>query len=115
MHVSLFGLAIALGAVALVVTILIALLVRRKLKRDAARAGLDSVSAYLKSAPRTDREKRDAIDLAMKGLVICLIGLLVPPFLILGIFPLFFGLRKVAYASLGLGLVDDAEEDLPVA
>jgi hypothetical protein len=56
MHVSLFGLAIVLGAVALVVTILMALLVRRKLKRDAARAGLDSISAYLKSPPRTDRK-----------------------------------------------------------
>ena len=114
MQVSIFNVAMVLGTVAVAGTIMIALLVRGKLKRDAARAGYDSVSAYLKSPPRTDREKRDAIDLAMKGLVTCLIGLLFPPFLVIGVFPLFFGLRKVAYASLGLGLVDDAEEDLPV-
>jgi hypothetical protein len=30
--------------------------------------------------------------------------------LLLGVFPLFYGGRKVAWASMGLGLVDDADQ-----
>ena len=51
---------------------------------------------------------RAAVDLALKGLVICLLGLIMPPVLLMGLFPLFYGARKIAYASMGLGLVDDA-------
>jgi hypothetical protein len=31
-----------------------------------------------------------------------------PPVLLIGLFPMFYGARKIAYASMGLGLVDDA-------
>jgi hypothetical protein len=81
------------------------LLVRRR----ATRHGYDSVAAYLRAAPRTDAEKRDAVDLALKGLACCLLGLLFPPAVMLGIVPLFYGGRKVVYASMGLGLVDDVD------
>jgi hypothetical protein len=30
-----------------------------------------------------------------------------PPVLLIGLFPLFYGVRKIVYASMGLGLVDD--------
>ena len=40
----------------------------------------------------------------------CLLGLVFPPLLLIGIFPLFYGTRKVAWASMGLGLVDDAAQ-----
>ena len=70
--------------------------------------GHASLMEYLRAAPQTDAEKRAAVDLALKGLVICLLGLLMPPLLIVGILPLFFGVRKIIYASMGLGLVDDA-------
>ena len=30
--------------------------------------------------------------------------------LLIGMFPLFYGARKIAYASMGLGLVDDARK-----
>lgn len=103
------------GVIAVIIAALLALWIHKKLKRDATQAGYDSVGAYLKSPPRSDREKRDAIDLGLKGLAICMFGLLFTPLLIIGVFPLFFGLRKIAYASLGLGLVEDAEEDLPLA
>ena len=72
--------------------------------------GYLSLSAYLGAAPRTDEEKRAAVDLALKGLVICLLGLILPPVLMIGLFPLFYGARKIAYASMGLGLVDDARK-----
>ena len=65
--------------------------------------------AYLRAAPQTDDEKRDAADLALKGLVLCLLGLLFPPLLLFGLIPFFYGARKVVYASMGLGLADDPD------
>jgi hypothetical protein len=81
--------------------------------RRARRFGYPSTGAYLQSAPATDLEKRDAADLALRGLVLCVLGLLLPPLVLVGLVPLFYGGRKLMYASMGLGLVDDA--DLPRA
>ena len=78
-------------------------------RRRATRLGFDSVAAYLRAAPRTDGENRDAVDLALKGLACCVLALLFPPAVMLGIVPLFYGGRKVVYASMGLGLVDDVD------
>lgn len=80
------------------------------LVRRARRLGYRSVGAYLRAAPRTDEEKRDAVNLAMKGLVIALLGVIFAPIVLIGLVPLFYGGRKLAYASLGLGLVDDADQ-----
>lgn len=80
----------------------------RSQRRLAREAGFPSLSAYLQAAPQTDQEKQAAVDLALKGVVICLLGLIVPPLLLLGLFPLFYGVRKIIYASMGLGLLDDA-------
>ena len=77
-------------------------------KRLAREGGYPSLSAYLKAAPQTDQEKQAAVDLALKGVVICLLGLMVPPLILIGLFPLFYGVRKIIYASMGLGLLDDA-------
>ena len=79
--------------------------------RKARESGYPSLSAYLRAAPRTDEEKRDAADLALKGLILCLLGLLFPPLLLFGLIPFFYGTRKVIYASMGLGLADDAHDD----
>ena len=81
--------------------------------RKARRAGYASLGAYLAATPRTDAEKRAAADLALKGIVICLLGLLFPPLIVVGLVPLYFGMRKVIHVSMGLGLVDDI--DLPDA
>ena len=82
-------------------------LLLRSQRRMARSLGYPSLSAYLRAAPQTDEEKRAAVDLALKGMVICLLGLLMPPVLLIGLFPMFYGVRKIAYASMGLGLVDD--------
>ena len=74
------------------------------------RFGYPSTGAYLRAAPRSDEEKRDAADLALKGLVLCVLGLMFPPFILVGLVPLFYGGRKLVYASMGLGLVDDANQ-----
>jgi len=76
--------------------------------KRAKRFGYGSTRDYLRAAPRTDAEKRDAVDMALKGLALCVLGLVFPPFVLAGLVPLFYGGRKMAYASMGLGLVDDA-------
>lgn len=80
----------------------------RSQRRLARAGGHPSLSSYLRAVPQTDDEKRAAVDLALKGLVICFLGLIFPPLLLAGLFPFFYGARKVVYASMGLGLVDDA-------
>jgi hypothetical protein len=78
--------------------------------RQASEAGYPSLVAYLRAAPRTDAEKRDAADLALKGLVLCMLGLLFAPLMLIGLFPFFYGARKVVYASMGLGLAEDPDQ-----
>ena len=76
----------------------------------AARFAYPTRSAYLRAVPQTDEEKREAVDQAFLGLVICLLGLLLPPFLLVGLVPLFFGGRKAVYVLMGLGYVDDVDQ-----
>ena len=90
--------------------VLVARNVWRSLGRQAKRAGYESTGEYLRAAPQTDQEKQDAVDLTLKGVVVCILGLLFPPFLLIGLFPLFYGARKLAFASMGLGLVDDPDQ-----
>ena len=77
------------------------------LRRRARRFGYTSTVAYLRAAPRSDAEKRDAADLAFKGLAWCVLGIVFAPCVLIGIVPLFYGGRKLVFASMGLGLVDD--------
>ena len=56
-------------------------------RRQARRLGYPSMGAYLGAAPCSDEEKRDAVDLALKGMVMCLLGLVFPPLLLIGSFP----------------------------
>lgn len=78
-------------------------------RNQARRAGYLSLSSYLNAVPGSDTERRDAVDLALSGLVICILGLVFPPLLLLGLFPLYYGARKVAYSAMGLGLLEDAD------
>ena len=80
------------------------------ISRRARRLGYAATREYLRAAPRSDLEKRDAADLALKGAVFCLLGILFAPFVLVGLVPLFYGGRKLVYASMGLGLVDDGEQ-----
>ena len=85
-----------------------AALVRRRAKEF----GYASTGVYLRAAPRSDAEKRDAADLVLKGLVFCMLGLIFSPFVLVGLIPLFYGGRKLLYTSMGLGLVDDPDQPL---
>ena len=102
---------VIVSAAAIILAILaVVVLIAKSFGRQAQRLGYSSRGEYLAAAPITDEQKRDAVSLALKGVVICILGLVFPPFLLIGPFPLFYGLRKVAWASMGLGLVDDAEQ-----
>ena len=82
----------------------------RSLRRRARRLGYSSTGAYLRAAPRSDQEKRDAADLTLKGLVWCMLGLVFAPCVLIGLPLLFYGGRKLAWATMGLGLVDDGDQ-----
>ena len=97
---------LAAVAVVPVAIVLFATLVRRRAKQF----GYASTGAYLRAAPRSDAEKRDAADLVVRGLVFCMVGLIFSPFVLVGLIPLFYGGRKLLYTSMGLGLVDDPDQ-----
>jgi hypothetical protein len=79
-------------------------------RRTASAQGYASLGEFLRAAPRTDADKREAVDMMMQGMVLCVLGLAFPPLLLVGVFPLYFGGRKVSYSAMGLGLVNDAEQ-----
>ncbi len=94
---------------ALAATIGTGVMILRAARSKARESGYASVGDYLRATPRTDQEKRDAVDLALRGLVLCLVGLLFPPLLLVGPVPLYYGARKLAFVSMGFGLFEDAE------
>ena len=77
--------------------------------RRARRFGYASRSAYLYAVPQSDEEKREAVDQALKGLVVSIVGIVFFPLLFIGLFPLYIGSRKTAYALMGPGFLDDAD------
>ena len=75
-------------------------------RRRISQLGYTSRWEYLRAIPRSDAERKDAADLAVRGLVICALGLVFAPIVFVGLVPLFYGARKLAWALLGLGLLD---------
>ena len=98
---------IVLAAIGIVVGLFV--LYRSFYDRRAKRFGYASRAAYFQAVPSSDSEKREAVDQAFLGLVLCLAGLLLPPILLVGVVPLFVGGRKAIFAALGLGLSEEIE------
>lgn len=94
-----------LAAIAIVVYLCVGLY--KTYQRRAKAKGHADLITWLKAIPVTDQDKQDAVDLSLKGGVACLLGLVFPPLLVIGVIPLFYGLRKLIYAALGLGLISD--------
>lgn len=105
-----FSLIVAIVLFGLMTAIAGLLRVLKSYRVKAREGGFASLDDYMRATPRTDAEKQDAVDLALRGLVLCVIGLLLPPFLIVGLFPLFYGARKMAYWAMGLDQFDDLEQ-----
>lgn len=78
-------------------------------RQSAANQGYATLGDYLRAAPRTDAEKREAVEMAMQGVVLCVLGFVFPPLLLVGIFPLYYGGRKIGYSTMGLGFMDDTD------
>ena len=68
--------------------------------------GHTAVMPYLQAVPSSDTEKLDAADLALKGSVMIILGVLFPPLIFIGLVPSYYGYRKVALSLMGLGLTD---------
>jgi hypothetical protein len=94
-----------LVGVPLFLVALIAFLIKsvRDLKARATAFGFPTRRDYLRAIPATAAERQDAIDLTLQGAVLCLLGLLFGPILILGLPPLYFGSRKLVSLAYGLG------------
>ena len=103
---------VTLPLLLLVGLLVLVLIVYLQWRGRARRAGYRSVRADLRAVPRTDEEKRHAVDLAARGLGWCLLGILFPPLVLVGVFPFVYGARKLFLAWLGVG-IDDEPDEIP--
>ena len=76
-------------------------------RQRARRAGFKGIRDYMLAVPRNDREKREAVNMAFRGLALCLIGIVLTPLLLFGLPPLYYGGRKITLALLGMDLLAD--------
>lgn len=89
--------------------LLVVLAYRSYVRRRSRGLPIFTTRAYLRAIPRTDDERRDAVDLVLRGVMLCALGVVFPPAMFFGLVPLYYGGRKVLYSAMGLGLVDDGE------
>jgi len=94
---------------ALGVSAAIVIFVVRRLRRSAVAAGYPGVGAYLRAVPRNDEEKREAVDLALKGVILCGLGLFFPPMILVGVVPFYYGSRKLILVWLGLDILAEID------
>ena len=95
--------------VLLIAAIVLSVLIVRW-RRRVMRAGKRGLMAYLRDVPRTDVEKRDALDLVLRGAVIFLIGLVAKPLLIIGAILFYYGFRKLCMMWMGLVIPEATSE-----
>jgi hypothetical protein len=95
---------LSIGGVFLLFVVWIALMLAPFLiwRGRVRRRGYPGLRAYLRELPRTEAAKLDAVELTLKGLVICVLGLLFPPIILIGVVPLYYGARKLASVALGI-------------
>ena len=96
--------------VLLVVVLVWSLIAVSRTRQRASQAGFKRVSDYMLAVPRNDQEKREAVNMAFRGLALCLVGIVFAPLLLLGVFPLYYGGRKVTLALLGTDLLADDDD-----
>lgn len=52
--------------------------------------------------PHTDQEKLQAVELTLKGAALCMLGVLFAPMVLIGLVPLYYGVRQLAAIRLGI-------------
>ena len=98
---ALIGIVVVL-ALLLVAVWLVILLIRR-LRRRAGGMGYSGILTYLRATPKSDDEKRDAVNMFVLGLLLCGLGIFFHPLAIVGVIYLYYGGRKIGYVLLGVG------------
>ena len=73
----------------------------RGVRRRAKQMGYANCRSYLRAIPKNDVEKQDAVSMAAKGMAICVLGVIFPPIIILGLIPLYYGVRKCGIIIIG--------------
>ena len=106
---SFAGLALLTLVVTLTVAAAIVIFVVRRLRKNAVAAGYPGVGAYLRAVPRNDEEKRQAVDMALKGVIVCALGLFFPPMILVGVVPFYYGSRKLILVWLGLDILAEID------
>ena len=109
MNLSWFTVVVALFLAVAVSFFVVAVIIIRRLKAKAVAAGYSGVHEYLRAAPRNDEEKMEAVDMVLKGAVLFITGLIFPPLILLGLFPFYYGTRKLCLTSFGLGPMENGE------
>ena len=77
-------------------------LARMRVMKRARAEGYDSVRQYLYAIPTSDEQRFDAVELALKGLVITFLGVLFAPLMFVGLIPTYYGFRKVILCYIAL-------------
>jgi hypothetical protein len=94
-----------------ILLMLVPLLLFRRMLRRAVKMGYPTRRAYLQAIPGNDAEKRDAVDLAFKGAILCILGVVFPPLILFGAAPLYYGGRKLAMIGVGIKPATRDESD----
>ena len=103
--IQIAALVVAVTAVVLLV-VGVPLSLLGRCRRHALQAGYSGLRPFLRSIPRTDAEKLFAVEMTLKGVVLCALGFLFPPLLLVGVFAFYYGARKLGIAWLGLEILD---------
>jgi len=61
--------------------------------------------------PQTDEQKFEAVELTLKGAVLCVLGLVFPPMILIGVVPFYYGLRKLAAMKMGITGAEKSVQD----
>jgi hypothetical protein len=75
---------------------------RARLLNRASQMGYPTIGAYLRAVPGSEAERQAAVDMTAKGVVLCVLGGLFPPLIIVGLFPLYYGGRKLLMIAVGI-------------
>jgi Ca2+/Na+ antiporter len=104
-----FSVGAIFGSVMLILVLLLvwSLIALARTHQRAREAGFKRISDYMLAVPRNDREKREAVNMAFRGLALCLVGIVFTPLLLLGVPPLYYGGRKITLTLLGMDLFAD--------
>ncbi len=94
----------------IVLTVVLVVLLLVRWRPRILRAGYPGLYAFLHCVPRTDAQKRDALDLTLRGLVLFIVGAVLQPLWVIGAFLFYYGIRKFCMIWMGLEILEGTDE-----